>query len=493
VPSLRLTFALTLASLAALPAAASAQTFCVDRAGCTGTEESTLQAAVTAARTAPGADTILLGAGRFAGAIDAETGNPVEVAGLGAARTVVADAIDLGDPGTVIRGLGVESQGTGIVGSGRVEDVSITAPVGAYGLASVRRTRISATQIGAANVASISDTIIAPSAGATGLSLSSCERSTDVRATLAQNLTIVGDSSPGSIGAAVSGAAGTSCDGTNPVSLDLRNSIVADVAVPLRRSAEAGTQADAHVGYSNLDESKIESSGPGAVTLDHNGFENPGFVDAAHADYRLRFDSPLIDQGTPRIGPDLGGLDVDRRLRVVDGNRQGRNAVDMGAHEYQHAGPTAVAFAGPAVADPRENIIFDGSASHDPDGGLLRYEWAFGDSTGESGVRVAHAYDHPGTFTAYLTVTDDAGLTAITSRSVTIRPWCKVPDVGHRRLADARRLIARGHCTVGRISSHSSTTVRRGLVIAQRPSPGSLRDPRWPVNLQISSGKPRRR
>ncbi len=52
-------------------------------------------------------------------------------------------------------------------------------------------------------------------------------------------------------------------------------------------------------------------------------------------------------------------------------------------------------------------VRFDASASSDPDGSLVAYEWTFGDGGTASGVQVAHTYDGGGIFEVGLTVRDD--------------------------------------------------------------------------------------
>ena len=55
-------------------------------------------------------------------------------------------------------------------------------------------------------------------------------------------------------------------------------------------------------------------------------------------------------------------------------------------------------------------ILFDGSTSIDPDGGLLRYDWDFGDGTRAEIVNPTKAYESPGVYTVVLTVRDESGL-----------------------------------------------------------------------------------
>jgi len=59
-----------------------------------------------------------------------------------------------------------------------------------------------------------------------------------------------------------------------------------------------------------------------------------------------------------------------------------------------------------------ENIHFDGSESHDPDGTIVNYLWDFGDGNTATGVTSDHAYSEDGNYTVTLTVTDDDGASA---------------------------------------------------------------------------------
>jgi PKD repeat protein len=66
------------------------------------------------------------------------------------------------------------------------------------------------------------------------------------------------------------------------------------------------------------------------------------------------------------------------------------------------------------------SAALDASASTDSDGTLASYAWDFGDATTGTGVKPTHAYAAAGTYTVRLTVTDDRGLTATTTRTVTV-------------------------------------------------------------------------
>ena len=71
--------------------------------------------------------------------------------------------------------------------------------------------------------------------------------------------------------------------------------------------------------------------------------------------------------------------------------------------------PVASFVAGPSLAG--QATSFDASASADPDGTIVRYDWDFGDGTGapDAGPTPSHAYGAAGTRTVTLTVTDADG------------------------------------------------------------------------------------
>ena len=57
-------------------------------------------------------------------------------------------------------------------------------------------------------------------------------------------------------------------------------------------------------------------------------------------------------------------------------------------------------------------ILFDGSASYDPDGTITKYEWSFGDNTTATEATPTHTYQKEGNYTVTLTVTDNNGNTS---------------------------------------------------------------------------------
>jgi predicted outer membrane repeat protein len=75
-------------------------------------------------------------------------------------------------------------------------------------------------------------------------------------------------------------------------------------------------------------------------------------------------------------------------------------------------------------------VIFDGSDSHDPDGTIVSYVWDFGDDSLPSpGMITTHTYADNRTYTVTLTVTDNLGGTDTDTCCVQVLPWVlHVPD-----------------------------------------------------------------
>ncbi len=80
--------------------------------------------------------------------------------------------------------------------------------------------------------------------------------------------------------------------------------------------------------------------------------------------------------------------------------------------------PTAVLSADPTSGLAPLTVNFSATGSSDADGSIVSYLWNFGDGGSQSGATAQRVYSVPGTYTATLTVTDNAGLTD--TRSVTI-------------------------------------------------------------------------
>ncbi len=70
--------------------------------------------------------------------------------------------------------------------------------------------------------------------------------------------------------------------------------------------------------------------------------------------------------------------------------------------------PTAVAGVDQTVCT-KDDIVFNGSQSVDPEGGPLQYDWRFGDGSTADSVNPIHNYAQQGIYPVTLTVQDDSG------------------------------------------------------------------------------------
>jgi len=111
-------------------------------------------------------------------------------------------------------------------------------------------------------------------------------------------------------------------------------------------------------------------------------------------------------------------------LRVTDDD----GATDVVSHQVTVANrPPVAAFSfSPAFPKHRKPVSFDASASADPDGQVVRYEWdldgngSFETDSG-SNPKVTHTYAKKGTYTVSLRVTDDEGATGRVSHDVVVK------------------------------------------------------------------------
>ncbi len=99
--------------------------------------------------------------------------------------------------------------------------------------------------------------------------------------------------------------------------------------------------------------------------------------------------------------------------------------------------PTASFTAQPASGDAPLDVSFDGSASHDDDGGIASYGWDFGDGGSDSGATTSHTYSAAGTYTATLTVTDDDGATATATQTIEVAEANTAPTASFTAVPDS--------------------------------------------------------
>jgi PKD repeat protein len=92
-------------------------------------------------------------------------------------------------------------------------------------------------------------------------------------------------------------------------------------------------------------------------------------------------------------------------------------AVNVGAGQQ----PVANFTVSPAQVAVGQRVFFDGTVSTPPPGRTItRYSWNLGENTIVEGPRVETTYPRAGSYTVVLTVTDSAGATNSTTKTVTV-------------------------------------------------------------------------
>jgi hypothetical protein len=288
--------------LAAAPSA-MAETFCVEKPSCNGTNELTLQDAITAAGQTQGIpDRIELGSESFEeGPYVAADDNPVKIVGSGRTRTTLSRstgaasqtvltlddpdssvgglAIDIGD-GNASKGLSTHGLAKGIVvestsastgqigvillggslkgstvelassadnlgismGGASVSDTSVQAPRGIQGAGEVIRARVLAVEVGIASIPpelTIDQATVEVTGTGSTALLAGELIGLSGESVTARHVTLIGDPTDGATGAAIDAA--PSFNVPSSVELVLRNSLINGFATDLLRNGNDET------------------------------------------------------------------------------------------------------------------------------------------------------------------------------------------------------------------------------------------------------------
>jgi PKD repeat protein len=125
------------------------------------------------------------------------------------------------------------------------------------------------------------------------------------------------------------------------------------------------------------------------------------------------------------LNPSFGNLDVSATADTLTAAFRSTaggtftDAFTIGGGGTPANEPPTASFTSPCTALA---CSFDASASRDADGTIGSYAWAFGDGASATGLTAPHTYTAAGTYTVGLTVTDNAGATGTTTRSVMVAP-----------------------------------------------------------------------
>jgi PKD repeat protein len=163
-------------------------------------------------------------------------------------------------------------------------------------------------------------------------------------------------------------------------------------------------------------------TGTANVAISFNGAASRD-PDGSVVSYLWNFGDGTTASGVTAVHAYTAAGSYTVRLTVTD-NDGLTNSASTTAQVSDGSGlqPPVARPAGPYQGTTASPVAFDGSASSDPDGTIVSYDWTFGDGGTASVAKPTHAYSTAGTYTVTLTVTDDTGrkATATTSASIQV-------------------------------------------------------------------------
>ena len=572
------------AAALAAPATASADTWCVQYANCpTGSfnVEPTIQAAVNAAATG---DTILIGPGKFMEQVSQPSSKVLTYIGSGPTQTVIqspstaAGSITLNAQGSgnLVENLGVElpaaangyglwlagdavgvavtapagtTSGTGVetaggtfdhgsvtlptgaassttgistiaAPGGAVQDSTIMASYGTFGIVKLARDRIQATSAVSENnvaggngtniTAAVDDALIQTIPGPVPEEAVTESAQGGASPTFAQfavrHSTIIGSGTAGSTGIGLTAAiGGAASDVTAQGTID--STIVRGFANAVSRTATGSgghnATANVNVDYSNFDTSTEASvnngspAGTGAIANGSHDFPvdpvseitDPGFVNTNFGDplgFHLSAISSLIDAGNPVLAAGESSTDADGNPREVAGRvgalaRPGTRS-DIGAFEYEPHQPVVSIATAPTAAVVGQPVYFIATATDaDPTDRFYAYWWQIDGAPVTYSERdsISRAFTTSGPHTAMVTVPDSNGYEVSASISVNVLP-AVTPGVisrfalsRHRfRAAPAGQGVVPARALYGTVVTYAVSQPATTTFTIQRPSRG---------------------
>jgi PKD repeat protein len=117
-------------------------------------------------------------------------------------------------------------------------------------------------------------------------------------------------------------------------------------------------------------------------------------------------------------------------------------------------------------------VTFSGAMSYDPDGAIVSYAWSFSEGGSATGSGVSRTYTTPGTYLAYLTVTDDRGATSTDFVTITV----SAPSV---TVAAPSGLTAKVSGKTVTLAWSDNSTNEDGFYVERAAKPGRKQQPAW--------------
>lgn len=171
---------------------------------------------------------------------------------------------------------------------------------------------------------------------------------------------------------------------------------------------------------------------------------------------------------------------IDLNLLLKEGtNTFTITAVDTGGQESPHSEPF---YLDVPPEDPAANqlpladiavsqatgtapltITFDATASSDPDGTIVGFDWSFGDGQQGIGDVINYTYTDPGSYVVVLSVTDDSGGVSTATRVVTVE--APPPTVNETPIASISASATSGSAPLSVSFSGSSSSDPDGYIV----------------------------
>jgi len=158
------------------------------------------------------------------------------------------------------------------------------------------------------------------------------------------------------------------------------------------------------------------TSNPTGASINLDG-TNIGYTPRTH----------YISQGLHRITISKPGYSSYNVVLIIFGTGTRTVHADLVALFPTNIGPTAAFSYTPTSPAIGGWVQFDASASIDPDGAIVSYNWSFGDGSTESGSAVWHRFTSAGTYAVTLTVIDNDGASDTATQSIQVGPSNQSP------------------------------------------------------------------
>ncbi|MFA5366979.1 MAG: PKD domain-containing protein [Dehalococcoidia bacterium] len=205
---------------------------------------------------------------------------------------------------------------------------------------------------------------------------------------------------------------------------DTGESTIAATTVTVHNVAPA-VDAGANVDYV-LSGSPVDFSG---------GFTDPGTGDTHTVEWNFGDGTPIVTGTLTPTHTYVSGGDYTVTLMVTDDDGGvGSDTLTVHVNDAPIAVP-----GGPYTGNEGSAITFNGSASYDPDGSIVSYEWDLtgdGDFSDAQGAVVQHTWPDDYTGNVSLKVTDDEGATGVATTMVTVNNVAPEVEAGPDQSAE---------------------------------------------------------